>query len=261
MHCRSLAAGRGLCILRCRRAFTLIELLVSVAIIAVLIGLVLPAVSAAMKNARGFRCQMGLRSVAFDFSLFADDQLHGDRGTDTSAFGSHRFSLETFQESQYRIDEFWGWGNTLAYTVPDRSGRDPMRCSEVRGELTLVKNKACSSGALIPPKNVSFAFNARLWRPEVQGSAVFTTLTSAILDHPEVPLVWDADAGSAVAKGVSPVFSTPSLGSKGAYADDEFWFPGQRHGGAMNVAFIGGHVESTSSPITQAWPWGFQPVK
>ena len=115
------------------RAFTLVELLISISIVAVLLAILLPALGYAVRAARGFRCQISLRSVAFDFTVFADDQLHGDRGDDPAAVGPRRFRLETFQESEYGIDEFWRYnGNT--HQIPDTEKNDPMRCPAVRGQ-------------------------------------------------------------------------------------------------------------------------------
>src|SRR5690242_14076117 len=81
------------------RGFTLLELLISIAIVALLLAILLPALGYTVRAARGFRCQVSLRSVAFDFSVFADDNLHGDRGDDVAVVGRRRFRLETFQES------------------------------------------------------------------------------------------------------------------------------------------------------------------
>src|SRR5438034_10167445 len=113
------------------RAFTIVEILVSISIVAVLLAILLPALHSSMAAARGFRCQVSLRSIAFVFQVFADDQLHGDRGTDPQDLrNTRRFRLETFQESQYGLDEFWRRGSAAAHTPPDAEKNDPMRCPE-----------------------------------------------------------------------------------------------------------------------------------
>ena len=56
-----------------RGAFTLIELLVVIGIIAVLLGLVLPALSRARENGRSVVCLSRLRELAKGWQLYADD--------------------------------------------------------------------------------------------------------------------------------------------------------------------------------------------
>ncbi|MHC4173594.1 MAG: prepilin-type N-terminal cleavage/methylation domain-containing protein [Planctomycetota bacterium] len=53
--------------------FTLIELLVVIAIIALLMGILMPVLSAARKHAWGVTCQSNLRSIGFAANLFAQD--------------------------------------------------------------------------------------------------------------------------------------------------------------------------------------------
>jgi prepilin-type processing-associated H-X9-DG protein/prepilin-type N-terminal cleavage/methylation domain-containing protein len=244
--------------------FTLIELLVTIAIIGVLLSLLLPAVRNALGATRGFKCKLSQRSVAFDFSVFADNELHGSRGDDDQLAKGH-FRLETFQESEYQVDEFWNWGGDNQVELPDAAGNDPMRCPEVRGTMVLRRNMACTQGAIDPPESISFGFNVRLHIAEVAAPGGGTRqtsvqLTSAILQQTDVPLFWDVDGSQATQFDMWPVFSGPSLDSPGVFANDRYWFPGMRHNGRANFAFIDGHVEESRTPLQEAaWNWGYQP--
>ena len=238
-------------------------MLIVIALIALLIGILAPAIHGAVVKARSFKCQMAQRSVAFDFQIFADPQLHGERGDDGDGIS---FSIETFQESQYGVDEFWRWGDAGAISLPDAKGNDPMRCPDVREPLKLRNNLACSNGAVGPARSVSYGFNARLHRAEVIDSrgrprAVQVTLRPDLLGHSSVPLLMDVDGQLASERGVNPVYIAPTLDSQGPYADDRVWFPGLRHGGKANVAFMDGHVESLADPENALdIDWAYQPI-
>jgi prepilin-type N-terminal cleavage/methylation domain-containing protein len=56
-----------------RHAFTLIELLVVIAVVAVLVGILLPALGQARATARGAVCLSQVRSLAISQRLYADD--------------------------------------------------------------------------------------------------------------------------------------------------------------------------------------------
>jgi len=249
------------------RAFTLLELLVVIALIGVLITMLAPALSNTMGSARGFRCQMSLRQIAFDFSLFADEQFHGDRGDDARLSG-RRFRLMTFQESLYGLDEYWEMGEAETNILREKAPDPPMRCSEVHGDLTLRRGLSAEDwGAIAPPQSVSFGFNIRLHRPEVGEYPLPTDepvrLSNEVMMHGMTPLVWDVDGEEAFHdKNWIPQFTGPSINEYGVYANEMVWFPGTRHNGTMNVAFIGGQVVSTREPLSETtWRWDYQPVR
>lgn len=236
-----------------RAGFSLLEMLVVIAIIAVLLGLLLPALSACRRSGKNLRCAAQMKQVAFEFNLFADDLMVR---ADGSPDGQKFFWLEDFQESLYRVHEYWD--SPEAIRAGYDAEREVMMCPEGPRELYRRANQPCSAGAVFPRENISIAFNRRLHRPAAESPQVL--LTSRILNHPGVPLAIDVDGREAATPDENACYVAPPLPTADGYEAGVYWFPSFRHGGRLNIAFVGGHVSSMKpGPLSPDADWGYTP--
>lgn len=243
--------------------FTLIETLVVVAVIAILLSILLPALGAVRGSAKSLVCASNLKSVTVEFAMFADGTGGTGRG-DSEKLGPTRFQINDFQESLYRIAEFWDRPGADADTL--RSDANVLLCPAGPATLTRRSGFPCSSAAIGEPEGVTTAFNMRLYRASVdfKGKRVLapsasTFVRADVLGHSFVPLAFDVDGEEAQRRSIEPFYSAPAIRDvEDSYATGAYWMPSTRHRGRTNVAFVGGHVLTSETPATERWDWGYQ---
>jgi len=236
-----------------RRAFTLIELLVVIAILAILVGLLLPALARAKEGGRATVCCNNMRQLTLALVLYADDNQdyfpwpgHVDRNLDPDwvwggesdaapndpsqwsrpGYGFHpeAGSIYPFVTSQPRVSraEYYRGGSVDAY-------------ERTHTNLIAPVYLCPSSGKQGRALRVNFSMNQRMGADQDLASGRRTSergVAQTMVENPSQKLLlFNEDPGTMRNAAFYPA---------GTAAAGDFTL----HSGRVNVGFADGHIES-----------------
>ncbi len=120
----------------CRRAFTLIELLVVIAIIAILVGLLMPAVQKVREAAARTKCQNNLHQIAIAMQTY-----HNSYGSFPPGFNTPAPWINNFPDC---FNAAWSWSSLLLPLID----QEPLARQMLVGRTTMFGGSGAPGGSV-----------------------------------------------------------------------------------------------------------------
>lgn len=225
------------------RLFTLIELLVVIAIIAILAGMLLPALNRARNNAKRILCMGNVKSLATTFSLYADSFEYFPSPYDM------RKSDGT--ENWYYLDAIASLYNLPKYKNQDDADKRPNPSSTVF---------YCPSEDMSRYRSVTkfgyihSCYGVNQYAGGTSAGASWYRMSkrkaSQLPNPSKMCLLAETD-------GAGLVMPTKTCSYKESYDANNYYAPKFRHDQCLNAAFVDGHsqpMKRKQVPCKESYP-------
>ncbi len=209
-----------------RTAFTLIELLVVISVIAVLAGMLIPAVGLVQEGARASTCANNLRQVLMATLAYANEEEGRLPNADPLNGAGWNWRLRVGQQLLPDVSEA-----QLRTQLYERKG--PLTCPSA------VRNRPMPSTAGGLSGYATFAQNSRI------SNAPFPMATLASISKASTTMLYQEGAWIPASSYWHPT----SLHSSGTGGNAAFFPEAAHRGTQVSVGFADGHVEKL--PLTQ----------
>ena len=237
---------------KCSRGFTLVELLVVVAIIAILMALLLPALGRARRQARSAVCLSNLRQFAAIYHSYLADNK--GKAPSFMTFGPLSLVIPPNDRSTFPAFAFCPEATELGSPTPSGQMDYYAGSAHLAWGTWLIRPPAVEShwwGL----RGSSYGMNRWTCAPDASGGPAWKPLfvTARTPNSSSVPLF--ADAVYPIPAPQPTDTPPPNLTRPGLAAPGETVglrpFCIARHGRAINVVFLDGHAART--PLEELW--------